>query len=115
MLPIAERILRERKVVSETGQEFLLDADTPLSQCEFLQEIIADIDAIVAVEVGLAFGVSALFIGEALMGRPGRRHIIIDPFQSNYGDEDYSSANKLVWTPSSVFEGTSLTASCRSY
>jgi predicted O-methyltransferase YrrM len=48
-----------------------------------LQQIVADIKPRVSLEIGCAYGVSALYICEALASAPARvRHIVIDPFQS---------------------------------
>lgn len=48
-----------------------------------LQQLIARKRPIISLEVGLAFGVSALFICEALSAAGGKRHIIIDPVQDS--------------------------------
>lgn len=55
----------------------------PVSEGQFLQRIIKDLDPTVSLEVGLAFGVSALFICDALTIRNGTQHIVIDPLQSD--------------------------------
>jgi predicted O-methyltransferase YrrM len=49
---------------------------------KFLQSIIRKIQPHVCLEVGLAFGISALFIREVL--DPRSRYIAIDPFQHHY-------------------------------
>jgi predicted O-methyltransferase YrrM len=48
---------------------------------EFLQRLIAGRRPEVSLEVGLAYGVSAIFICEALVKAGGRRHIVLDPHQ----------------------------------
>jgi len=47
----------------------------------------------VVVEVGLAYGSSALAIGEALLaqGHQGARHVIIDPYQQAFGDAGWQA------------------------
>jgi predicted O-methyltransferase YrrM len=48
----------------------------------FLQELIADVRPHTSLEIGMAYGVSTLFICEALdRARPDARHIVMDPFQ----------------------------------
>jgi hypothetical protein len=49
-----------------------------------LQRLIRDLKPQTTLEVGLAFGVSALFICEALRQSGGVRHVIMDPLQ--HGD-----------------------------
>src|ERR1039458_7123204 len=46
---------------------------------EFLQRCVREVAPAVSLEIGLAHGISALFICDAL--RPEARHIIIDPNQ----------------------------------
>jgi predicted O-methyltransferase YrrM len=55
----------------------------PGPDCDLLRDLLITEQAGSVVEVGLAYGNSALAIGEALhaVGRPGPRHVIIDPFQ----------------------------------
>jgi predicted O-methyltransferase YrrM len=52
-----------------------------LSEGQFLQEIVSQLDPTVSLEVGLAYGISALFICDALNIRDGTQHIAIDPNQ----------------------------------
>jgi predicted O-methyltransferase YrrM len=51
------------------------------SKGRFLQEIVRKLDPTVSLEVGLAYGISALFICDALNIRKGTQHIAIDPNQ----------------------------------
>jgi predicted O-methyltransferase YrrM len=46
-----------------------------------LQALVTRCRAAVSLEVGLAYGVSALFICDALVANGGRKHIAIDPYQ----------------------------------
>ena len=50
-------------------------SEISLAQCEFLVELVRRIDARICLEVGLAFGVSSLFICDALRGKPGSKPI----------------------------------------
>ncbi len=58
-----------------------LHSSISLSEGRFLQKLIRQLDPTVSLEVGLAYGVSALFICEALTVREGTQHIVIDPNQ----------------------------------
>lgn len=55
----------------------------PERDCDLLRDLLIAERARTVVEVGLAYGSSALAIGEALLtvDPPGARHIVIDPFQ----------------------------------
>jgi predicted O-methyltransferase YrrM len=51
---------------------------------KFLQQIVGDLQPHVSVEIGCAYGVSTLYICEALSALPHpARHIVIDPFQQS--------------------------------
>jgi len=49
---------------------------------QFLQKLVRQLDPTVSLEVGLAYGISALFICDALNVRSGTQHIAIDPNQN---------------------------------
>jgi predicted O-methyltransferase YrrM len=55
----------------------------PERDCDLLRDLLIAERAETVVEVGLAYGSSALAIGEALLtvGAPRPRHVVIDPFQ----------------------------------
>jgi cephalosporin hydroxylase len=85
----------------------------PQRDCDLLRDLLIAERAETVVEVGLAYGSSALAIGEALVsaGSPQPRHIVIDPFQRSVwssvgwglltaaGLDDVAS---LTLTPSSI-------------
>lgn len=60
----------------------------PAADCDILRDILVAHAAHVVIEVGLAYGSSALAIGEALCSTGGTEvsHIIIDPFQATAYD-----------------------------
>ncbi len=85
----------------------------PELDCDLLRDLLIAEGAGTVVEVGLAYGSSALAIGEALLtvDLPQPRHVVIDPFQeqawSNVGWELLRSAGldsiaTLMLTPSSI-------------
>jgi predicted O-methyltransferase YrrM len=83
MVPLLEEILRTGRVrtVDQTG-EIPLDSAVTADVGEFLQGLIARKKPHTTLEIGLAHGVSALFICEALRKCGGAKHITIDPNQS---------------------------------
>ena len=58
------------------------------SEGQLLQELVRDVDPTTSLEVGLAYGISALFICDALTVREETQHIVIDPNQhgGEWGD-----------------------------
>jgi predicted O-methyltransferase YrrM len=85
----------------------------PERDCDALRDLLIDEGVETVVEVGLAYGSSALAIGEALLAVDARRplHVIIDPLQatewSNVGWQKLRSAGldaiaRLVLQPSSL-------------
>lgn len=78
---ILQRILETGQFEGPDGQ--LLNARAYISreEGEFLQRIIVDIKPTTTLEVGLAYGVSAMFICDALARTSTTRHIVIDSHQ----------------------------------
>ena len=60
----------------------------PAADCDSLRDMLVAHGARIVIEVGLAYGSSALAIGEALCsaGEPDVSHIVIDPFQATAFD-----------------------------
>jgi len=81
MLPLLEEILRKKEVLSADNTLIPLHSAITEPEGAKLQELIAQKRPVVSLEVGLAYGVSALFICEALSKAGGERHIVIDPGQ----------------------------------
>jgi predicted O-methyltransferase YrrM len=83
MVPLLEDILRTGQVRAVDGSRFLpVDSAITADVGEFLQRLIRQRKPKTTLEVGLAFGISALFICETLKECGGVRHIAIDPHQS---------------------------------
>ena len=84
MNPVLREILHSGKVRSNSGEPFDLGfVHIPQQEGEFLQQLIFEARPKVSLEIGLAFGISALFISEAIRSVKGTKYIIIDPFQSD--------------------------------
>ena len=81
MNPVLEEILRTGHVRSADGEVIKLHSSISSEEGEFLQQIISETKPVVTLEVGLAYGISALFICEALKRTSNTRHIVIDPSQ----------------------------------
>jgi hypothetical protein len=60
----------------------------PKGEGEFLQDIVLKNSPRISLEIGFAYGISALFICEALQKVKGEKHIVIDP-------KPYSSFNGI--------------------
>ncbi|MEI2689490.1 MAG: class I SAM-dependent methyltransferase [Anaerolineae bacterium] len=82
MNPVLETILRNGKAISPSGEEFsVTGASISSEEGHFLRRIVCDIGAATTLEVGLAYGISALFICDGLAETGDERHIVIDPWQ----------------------------------
>lgn len=79
--PVLERILRTREFEGKNNETLRVFAEISQDEGEFLQRIVSDIDPRTSIEIGLAYGVSAMFICDALTKTPDTRHIVIDPAQ----------------------------------
>jgi predicted O-methyltransferase YrrM len=71
------------KVLTLNHPEFpALPTHVDPAEGAFLQELIADVRPRTSLEIGMAYGVSTLFICEALeRARTDARHIVMDPYQ----------------------------------
>jgi predicted O-methyltransferase YrrM len=57
----------------------------PQRDCDLLRDLLISEQVATVIEIGLAYGASALAIGEALVsvGAPRPEHVVIDPFQDS--------------------------------
>lgn len=55
----------------------------PERDCDAIRDVMAAETPGTVIEIGLAYGSSALAIGEALISVGGKRHLILDPFQES--------------------------------
>ena len=81
MNSFALEILNRGTVETSAGEFVPLHSNTSPEQAEFLVDQIRHIQAAVSIEIGLAYGISALCISDAIRDRPAARHHVIDPFQ----------------------------------
>lgn len=88
MNPIIQEIFDKRTTRSVDGKTVNVSGQISFHEGELIQKCIEEINAEVSVEVGLAFGTSAMFICEYLKKTPNTRHYVMDPFQmydASYG------------------------------
>ena len=82
MNPILQEIYKTNFTTTPDGGKVSIGVDSiDRNEAEFLYQIVAELKPTVTLEVGLAYGISALVICDALRKTPSNRHIIIDPFQ----------------------------------
>ena len=81
MNPTLDRILTTKAVCDVSGTTYPLQVHIPREEGEFLQDVVRQIRPRTSVEIGLAFGVSTLYICEAMKESGGTKHIVCDPDQ----------------------------------
>jgi predicted O-methyltransferase YrrM len=85
----------------------------PARDCDLVRDLLISKGVSTVLEIGLAYGSSALAIGEALgaVGRPNPRHVIVDPFQRSIwsnvgwdllGDAGLAQVAQLMLVPSAL-------------
>ncbi|MDQ4086456.1 MAG: class I SAM-dependent methyltransferase [Pseudomonadota bacterium] len=83
MAEILDQIYRSKTVSDEQGNTYPLRANIDPLEGRFIADLIARHPAIKSTaEVGCAYGLSSLHICEAIQGRAGAHHVIVDPFQN---------------------------------
>src|SRR5260221_14216659 len=82
MNDLIDSLYRTRKSVDSSGEVIGIDSEISREEGEFLYGLVAAHPSMRrTLEVGCAYGLSSLHICEALRGREGARHTILDPFQ----------------------------------
>lgn len=89
MNPVLQEILKTGKCGSPNGKTYTIDAAISPKEGKMLQEIIRQLKPVKTLEVGLAFGLSALYICDALLKTPETRHFVIDPHQEGPNDNSW--------------------------
>lgn len=82
-IPVAEEMFDSRQLRRRDGQLAPLDVFIPRLEGDLLYSLVRHLRPKVTVEVGLANGISALFISQALRDNVAGRHIAIDPYQTS--------------------------------
>jgi predicted O-methyltransferase YrrM len=82
MTAVIDEIYARNAVKTADGRDIPLRAAISREEGELIRSIIAGDPSVTrTLEVGCANGLSSLYICDALKGRPGAHHVIIDPFQ----------------------------------
>jgi predicted O-methyltransferase YrrM len=83
---VIERLLRERTAVARSDGSFhtLFPVAVSAVEGEALREWVQREDAIRTIEIGLGYGIAALFICEGLLVNDdtAARHVVVDPYQA---------------------------------
>jgi hypothetical protein len=78
-----QQLVKTGTFLNAGGEEIKIHSAIDPVKGQLLQKAIQSINAEVAVEVGCAFGISSLYISDALIKTPNSRHHIIDPYQND--------------------------------
>src|SRR5450755_1812637 len=76
----------EKQIIGNNGERTPLHSSIALSEAETLYRVVRAVKPSVSVEVGLAQGISALAVLQALADNGAGVHHVMDPFQEKYGD-----------------------------
>jgi len=78
MHPYLKEILQTKTVLTPQGERREINSQISLEQGLFLQSILREIRPRVSLEIGVAFGISSMFICEVLQELGALKHICID-------------------------------------
>lgn len=81
MNAVLAELLDTRRVVARDGTVIPLHSEISTAEGAALQRLVRAVRPQVTLEIGCGYGISALYICEALAEVGGRRHIVIDPDQ----------------------------------
>jgi predicted O-methyltransferase YrrM len=84
MNQFVKSIIEQGIVYDEHNQVHKLHSHTRLEQGLFLQDILNELKPQTSIEIGLAYGISTLFICEALKELGDGKLIVMDPFQRDW-------------------------------
>ncbi|MDH4206822.1 MAG: class I SAM-dependent methyltransferase [Desulfobacteraceae bacterium] len=81
-LELVEDILESNQVTDEDGNTYELHSAISKAEGEFIYSLILENEIERSIEIGFAFGISSLYICNALSQKESQHHVIIDPYQS---------------------------------
>ncbi|MBP8979847.1 MAG: class I SAM-dependent methyltransferase [Syntrophobacterales bacterium] len=89
MRDVAEKMIKTHRMEGPDGVLVAINSEISYLEGLFLEEVILDIKPKVTLEIGVAFGVSSLFICGAMARTGGEKHIAIDigPIKKENSDE----------------------------
>lgn len=80
---LLQEIFATNTVIDGNGIRHVLHSSVGPEKGQFLRNIVANYDIRSALEIGCAFGISSMYISDALRARDDSHHVIIDPGQSS--------------------------------
>jgi len=83
MNPVLTKLLQSGLVERPDGSSVSLESNISIEDGLFIQQILSELQPMVTLEVGMAYGISTLFICESIAQFRNARHIVIDPFQKH--------------------------------
>jgi predicted O-methyltransferase YrrM len=83
MNDILRTILKNQEVVTPSGKSLPLHSHIPQSDCEIIQAWICEQNCRHLIEIGLGYGISSLFICDALHEKADWQYHIFDPNQDS--------------------------------
>src|ERR1700733_9436654 len=84
MNDVLQTIISSKLVKTADGITRPLHSAISQEEGDFIQQMIRSVRPQISVEVGCAYGISGLYICEALREVGARKHIIIDPYQHSH-------------------------------
>ena len=81
---VLETILASQEVIDDRGNKHKLHSAITPDEGELIRSLITQHCFNHVLEIGCAYGISSLYIGEALKRREHPQHTIIDPLQNSY-------------------------------
>jgi predicted O-methyltransferase YrrM len=79
---VLERLYREKEIVHRNGRRMpIVPPGVTPQRGDYLFRLVRELRPRVTLETGFAYGISTLFIAEALRQNGGGRHYAIDPFE----------------------------------
>jgi predicted O-methyltransferase YrrM len=78
---VLDRIVETGTVETPDGEAIVAHSNVVPAEGEFLQRVIREVRPKCSLEIGLAYGLSTLYMCEALVEVGAERHVAIDPYQ----------------------------------
>jgi len=83
-IPVLQQIVTTRKVTDEAGNSYDLYADLDPNEGQLLHKLITEYKFSSTLEIGCAYGISSLYICDAISRQPAPRHTIVDPVETTH-------------------------------
>jgi predicted O-methyltransferase YrrM len=80
--PVVEEVYRSRRIPTANGSQVPMCVYIPREEGDYLYSLVRSLRPTRTIEIGMANGLSSLFIAQALRDNGTGRHTAIDPFQN---------------------------------